>query len=55
MPSPTADTIATGDSIATFSTSWRASSRENIFRSAVSSRSIESSGTTRQIEFSLEA
>src|SRR5438067_1624157 len=54
IPSPTAATIATGRSTAIFSTSWRCSSALNIRSSALFKRSVASSGTTRQIEFSLD-
>src|SRR5213076_1869049 len=54
VPSPTAATIATGRSTAIFSTSWRCSSALNIRSSALFKRSVASSGTTRQIEFSLD-
>src|SRR2546428_3928663 len=54
IPSPTAATMATGRSTSIFSTSWRWSSALNIFSSAPFRRSVASSGTTRQIEFSLD-
>src|SRR5205823_4976358 len=54
IPSPTAATMATGRSTSIFSTSWRRSSALNIRSSAPFRRSVASSGTTRQIEFSLD-